>query len=525
MLDVTCCQPSARVVYTGSNSMTHLHLWRRCSHALLRAIRASWFFKVIFGVFLFQAVWIAVSGAYSMAYDEYFHYGIIKLYTHQWLPFFSTTPSGAAGLGAVTRDPSYLEHYLVSFPLRVFEHFFPAFMAQIMFLRLLDVAFFAAGILVFRAVAKRAGLSRAASNVVFLFLLLLPVAPFMAAQVNYDDLMFLLTAVSLLLGLKIVQQLRAKATLPLRDIVWLLITVMTTSLVKYTFLPILLALAIYLFITLAKTIGLQPKKLWPALRHSLPELRSVTGIIACLLFVVGAGLFVERYVGNTVRYHTPTPQCNQVLDLDDCKLYDPFVRNYYYVQLDLRDIVSVKDKLSYPINWSQGMVRSLLFSIGPKQLNYPPGEPLPLAYIAAYVVGIGGLVLLVWRARWLWRQSHAYQLFMSVTVVYVGVLFVQNLTDFLHLGVAVAIQGRYLVPILPLVFILVAVAARDVFMRRQWLRKTAAPLLVTSAVLMVLGGGFMPFIIRSSDTWMWNNSFSRGINHTARNILWHETWK
>ena len=68
--------------------------------------------------FVIQSVWIALSAVYPQAFDEEFHFGIIKVYSHHWSPFLTKQPVGGNPYGALARDPSYLYHYLMSFPYR-----------------------------------------------------------------------------------------------------------------------------------------------------------------------------------------------------------------------------------------------------------------------------------------------------------------------------------------------------------------------------------------------------------------------
>jgi hypothetical protein len=219
-----------------------------------------------------------------------------------------------------------------------------------------------------------------------------------------------------------------------------------------------------------------------------------------------------------LHYHTPTPQCNMVLDVDTCRAYDPFARNQSYKDSDDKALLSHKDKVNYPLTWLHGIVRSLFFSVGPKQLNYPAGEPLPIAAGLGYVFGVIGIVILLWKARFLWRQNHAFQLFIIVSVVYLTVLFLQNFSDYLSLGVPVAIQGRYTTPVLLPGLMLVLVAAQDILRKVPTRFKLGAVILVS--LLMLEGGSIEPFIIRSSDQWMWPHSVSQQLNNDTRKILW-----
>jgi hypothetical protein len=108
------------------------------------------FFYAIVVLLVAQAVWIALSGRYPMAFDEDFHLGIIRLYAHHLNPFWNNLPSGTDALGAVTRDPSYLYHYLMSFPYRLIELFTHNQTAQVLVLRAFNIALFAWGLTLYR---------------------------------------------------------------------------------------------------------------------------------------------------------------------------------------------------------------------------------------------------------------------------------------------------------------------------------------------------------------------------------------
>ncbi len=45
------------------------------------------------------------------------------------------------------------------------------------------------------------------------------------------------------------------------------------------------------------------------------------------LFLVLAGLNIERYGYNVIKYRTPIPACDSVLSVEACKAYGPWKRN------------------------------------------------------------------------------------------------------------------------------------------------------------------------------------------------------
>ena len=168
------------------------------------------FYRLILIVFVIEAAWIAVSAAYPQAFDENFHFGLIKVYSHYWLSFFTNQPPHANAYGAVARDPSYLYHYLMSFPYRLIKLFFKEQLGQIIILRFINVAMFTGGIVLFRKLLLRVGSSQALTNLILMLFILIPIVPQLAAQINYDNMMIPLTAALLLYSFKLLDQIRAK---------------------------------------------------------------------------------------------------------------------------------------------------------------------------------------------------------------------------------------------------------------------------------------------------------------------------
>src|SRR5487761_1343900 len=110
------------------------------------------FFWAILVFFVLEAAWVALSAAYPQAFDESFHFGIIKVYSHYWLPFLNSQPPNADAFGAVFRDPSYLYHYAMSFPYRLITLFVHGQTTQVIIMRFINIALAATGLVIFRRV-------------------------------------------------------------------------------------------------------------------------------------------------------------------------------------------------------------------------------------------------------------------------------------------------------------------------------------------------------------------------------------
>ena len=472
------------------------------------------FFWFIIGIFTVQALWIAWSGIYSMAYDEFFHLGIIQEYAKGWTPFIHQ-PTGPAVLGALERDPSFLYHYLMSFPYRIVTEVWHTFAAQIIALRVLNIGIFVWGLVLYRKLLLRVGLSRKITHIILLFFTLIPTVLMVAVQINYDAMMFLASGAALLLAVNITLALRHDHEIRPVQLIALTAVLMAGSIVKYAFLP--LAAAIGVFTIVQVLLAFRRNQLsWQSIAQECMEaMRRYTTWLVVLACVIVGILFAQRIGGNIIRYHTPAPDCSVVLSLEECKAHAPYGRNQKYKDNDLAAAITTLNKLNYPINWYKKMIQESFFAIGPEQLGYPYGAPLPTAYTAGKIIVPTMLVIILISLVRLWRNP-IWQLFIIVIVSYTSVLFFRNYSEYVELGVPVAIHGRYVIYLMPLVAAL-AVAGAHTYLRgrgRRLVYTTVAVLLT----LMVLGGGWLPYMIRSADNWLWPHAAP--VNRTIRSVLW-----
>ncbi|HET8709573.1 MAG TPA: DUF2142 domain-containing protein [Candidatus Saccharimonadales bacterium] len=475
------------------------------------------FFYVIVVIFALQAAWIALTSRYPMAFDENFHFGLIRIYSHHWLPFLDSQPPDAAVYGAVARDPSYLYHYVMSFPYRLVAAITASVAVQIITLRFINVAIVVAALFVYEKVLRFTPLTGAYRNAVLLFFTLLPIMPVLTGQVNYDGLFIFGVGLSVLLALQFLERLRGGVFDG-----WLLIRLavvcLLSSLVKYAFLPVFAAIGVYLLVVIALYIR---RTGWHKFRHVFVRgirhasyLKLVAYI--CVSLVAG-GLFFQRYGINVVRYHTPLPDCAQVITVQECKQYAPWGRNYAWAADNIGR--PRRDPATYAWGWIKNMMRETFFAvyaafIGKTHIVGYWGElPIPVLLHTAWTVLTVGFLLSVVYARRIFR-SPAMRFLAVVTLVYVLALFYQNYQTYREVDVAVSIHGRYLFGIVPFMLAWFAWAARegftDVVSRFTLLRRNGQTLkLATLAVLLLLalqGGGFTTHIVRGADKWYWQQS-------------------
>lgn len=472
------------------------------------------FFYGVVGIMILQGLWIALTGRYPMAFDEQFHFGIIQLYAHHISPFWASQPPHANAFGAVFRDPSYLYQYLMSFPYRLISVVVHGQTSQVIILRLINIALFTSSLPLYRRLLLKTGASRALTHLILLLFILIPVVPLLAGQINYDNLLLPVIAGTLILALSFSEQLRVQQTINACRLTLLLIACLLGSIIKYAFLPIFAG--IILFVALEMYRGHRHDiKIGVKLLSAIRQMSLATRAALVLAVMVSALLFGERYVINTVRYHTPIPDCAQVLDYNHCQSYGPWIRDYNYAA---SSTTANHSPVLYLGDWAKGMWQRLFFTLAGQDTNYQTRGPFLLPALGAVIFGAFGLVLTGLAAKRLWRRyDHTlFWLLGITTLLYVAALWVDNYQEFLNTNVPVALNGRYLLPILPFVMLLLGLGYTEALRRWPRLRLFLAAVVV---LCFVWGGGFLTFVLRGNDAWFWPNGVVRTANHALQHVI------
>lgn len=484
------------------------------SQKIAMFVRSRTFFYLVVFLFLLEAVWIALSARYPMAFDENFHLGIIKIYAHQWSPILRHQPSGPAPYGALTTDPSYLYHYLMSFPYRVLSTLIAVPKTVIMALRFINIAFFATALVLFRKILLKTRASRALVHTTLLFFVLIPIVPLLGGEINYDNLVILLLTINLLLILCFRDQLQRKRQFNAGFFFHILSFAMLASLVKFAYLPILLAAVCYLLFILRKFLG-SPLRIWRSFLKNWHSLTGANRSVASVLLLISLGLFIQRYGLNTVKYHNLIPQCGQVLTVQQCQAYGPWARNYSFARH--KSHAASTNSLYFLGGWLYGMFQRLFFSInGPgTTANYDNKPPLPLISAVAIAIFGFGLYLVGRYHKRIFRRDPVLNFLFFVSFIYLVALLGRNYHDYLQLGQLVAINGRYLILILLPVMLAVGLAYQQFLQKRQ-----QGIVLAIVLLLFLQGGGVLSFINDSTPQWYWpNDHLSKQMNTRAKRVL------
>src|SRR5680860_98373 len=204
--------------------------------AFMKFIASRRFFYVVIGLFLFQTTWIGLSNNYGSPHDEKYHVGLIQVYSQHVSPFISNQPTAYDQFGDLSRNTSYLYHYLMSFPYRLISVITNDLMTQVIFLRVFNILFVVVGLWFFKKILDSLFKKPGISNLALFGVVMVSVVTYVASGVSYDNLVFLGFAASLYLTLKLLKRFDFTTS-----IIWLIVNSLTI-LVKFSYAPIAVVL-------------------------------------------------------------------------------------------------------------------------------------------------------------------------------------------------------------------------------------------------------------------------------------------
>lgn len=490
---------------------------RKISNFIARTASSQSFFLLVMAVFYVQAIWIALTAAYPMAFDEDFHFGLIKLHADQlWLPFFTSQPNGADIYGAVVRDPSYLYQYLMAFPCRIISTFVGDEMTRIVLLRLINVALFGVAIIVFRNVLRHLKVSRALTHCVLLFFALIPIVPLLAGQINYDNLLILFVAWACLLSLKYIEGIQS-GRFPLKNTVLLIIVCLLASITKYAFLPLFAACIVFLATFTFWKFRQRFKQLQTDTIEQLKKAPRGKMIAIAALLLISSVLFVERYGVNVAVYKSPTVNCADVLNEQRCMQSELWERNYTYIQSKPQDFTPM-NVVDYAGEWFYGMWYRLFFTINGNTADqrYQSYPPLPVPSLTAVVIAVGGGMATVFYWRRLIGSNPKRLFIVLIIATYVGTLFYKNYSVYVMTGVPVALNGRYLLMVMIPFMAIIGLALSRFFQHIRYAKSFAV---FAAMLLFVNGGGITSFLLYSNDAWYITTSSTLPLTRTIQEPL------
>jgi hypothetical protein len=278
-----------------------------------------------------------------------------------------------------------------------------------------------------------------------------------------------------------------------------------TSLVKVAFLPIFAAIIVYLAVKALRTPGG-----WRG-----PRIGRARGLALGGAVVLSLVLFGQRYGINVARYHTPEPACDKVLSVEHCNAYGPWARNYQY---EAAKTSTPHNPVPFMWSWLYGMWLRSFFAVAGPDAGYQTRGPLVMPGISAIVLTGAGIVLAAAYGRRVFRRydSEVLALATLAAALYIAVLWLDQFMIYMRVDHVVAINGRYLFPVLLPLILLGGLSAGEFLRRRKDARRLKLAMAATAVLCMCWGGGALTYVLRSNDAWYWDNAAARNVNHAIQ---------
>ena len=459
-----------------------------------RFVSSDKFFYLVLALFLIQALWFAIS-VQPRLFDEPYHLKFIQRYAEQFSPFISNQGESWNSLGDVTRTPSYLYHYLLSWPLRGTQLVTDSHFAQVFVLRLCNIALVAGGLIVLRKLFQYVGSPAIVSNVVLLFLILIPTFPTLAGAINYDNATFFILPLILLMILKAMKSLKVDSAM-LSGIVMLSIFVV---LVKYTVAVILLPiLAIFVW----KFFKKHRHGFVPAVIGSFKALSVSSKVLVVAGLLISIGLFIERPVMNFISYNDITPSCERFRSQESCRENYTQARNFELLAKKPADFKPFPPFEYFSALWFPSMVST--------SFRMTPLQPVPSALHFMFFSGvILGILLIVYCLRDLLRTD-TYKILLLVGLIFIAGVFASNYASYKTFGAPVAMNGRYLLPALPFLLFFIALSTYRLSVKKY--KNITTAILILILLLFTQGGGIITSVAYLEPKEYWKNSRLTNIN-------------
>lgn len=464
-------------------------------------IASNWFFSSVVIIFSLEALWLALVNRYGMAFDEGYHFGLIQFFSHHLNPIIKTQPSGTYNLGAIAHNSSFLYHYLLSFPYRLLAHFTSSLKTIVIILRLFNIGLAITNLLIIKRLLRELKLPKVPANLIILTFAFTPMLAVLAAQINYDNLLLPLTSLTLLFTLIFVKQLR-KNQLNIQLLLIILSVCLFASLVKFEFLAVFIGVVLVIGIELYSYWRRSKKSAATEIKKSFVQISKPAKASLAASLLLGLGLFTIFYGVNIVKYHNPVPSCDQVLNIKNCSEYYAWDRNHTLAVNKPADAPHM-NLGHYMYLWVRVMHYQIFAEIVPTGgLVYIQ----PMFKIVVFLLsGLSVLcALLSWRKL---VRNKLLLLLVFISMVYLLVLLGRNYHDYLQLGQPVAIQGRYLLPVLPIIYALLGMGIYFVTQSRRLVREMDKILVVLLIIFSFLyWGGYARYAQTISPNFHWPQS-------------------
>lgn len=461
------------------------------------------FFLLILVFIVLQGGWYALSFK-PILFDESHHFKFMQFYSERINPFIVHQNPEFDTLGEITREPNYVFYFVFGQLIRLISIFTINESIHLAFLRLVMLAFFVIGIILYKRFFDSISPKRALNNLTLLALVTIPAyAPFPGA-VNYDNVTFAIVPLLLILLNRIIND--NKGGFDASSVSLFVITGLIGILVKVNFAALFALIALYLVFKLIKKHG---RELASVFKKGWENLAIIKRICYVIVLVIIGGLFMERHVQNVVDYSNVAPSCVNIISKERCMNNYTSARNITFRESKPEDFSPLNPIQFLTVLWFSGISTTSVRLV-------PETAPMPVAevlYMVAILLGLS-LILVYLRS---FLQRPLFVLLIIAVFGYSLILFAENYRAYTDLGRPVAINSRYLLPVAPIFIFLAFHAIAELLRKCSPAAKSILFCIV--ALLVIQGGSIATLALTAPPDYYFQSSPTTMVNDKIKTIF------
>ena len=226
-------------------------------------------------------------------------------------------------------------------------------------------------------------------------------------------------------------------------------------------------------------------------------LKTVKKVIIIIVFTTSLLLFGERYLMNLINYRDLTPNCARIHSTSFCSQYYPWARSEKIKNTKQSNAI---DPVRYTmVIWLNHMSNNTFSSAAKTSTGKTAIVASPLfLYLFAWIFFLLSLTFMIYYWRELWRNQ-GFRIFVVVIGSYVLAIWANRYFAYRNQSVALAMQPRYLLIIIPLVLVIFAESWRRLLRNKNIIASLAIIICMIGASQ---GGGFLTHVANSDETWV-----------------------
>jgi hypothetical protein len=428
---------------------------------------------LIYLYFLLVAGSLAYLLVYAIVPDEGVHYAAVEYYAKHTPSPFVGPQTGGFEAGELAKNGSFFYYYLLGFFYNIADFLQTDPLVP---LRMLSVVASVGTLILLGAIADFWKIEKKAKLAGLFLVANIPMFLFISAGVNYDAWIIFLATLAAYILLRLAKQMSLVGGLALLNII------VFGPLIKLAFAPLsIVATSFLILLTIRSYVSKKVSIKMPQKRQQFVS----TTLLVCL-FLLGAGLFVGRYVNNYAKYQKLNPDCDQVMSVQVCSRNFVYRRAQIYKNANLTE-PEVRSQIYLP-SWVGLMVERTYGLLGHK-----------LFINSLLLTNIGVVLFYVMLASFIrkFRFEWGGMYIVLAAATYLTGLILTNISSYKETQeIGLAVQGRYWFPVL-IPFIFYIMHLNNKFLTK-YSNKLAYRLVIVVVVLFSIYSG-IPNILRGTN--------------------------